>query len=474
MQSEEISRDRAPNRRLISFGGVEQRLQIVQPRSTAKINKRIALFPIIFFQAYLATSVLTFAFGPWHWPVSNPLQLYSFLILAQVALLAGYLQAIKKQPRPASTKLRVPLMVTVSLVFNYLLLPQIYEGRTAQAFHLGSASAEAIAGLTNPGFQYFKKQMYGKIVSGQTTFMGYATLLAFPVMWIAFPLGVVFWKQLSVSARVALVGFIVLDLLCWAASGMNKGVADFVILLPWMLVARKPAMLLNITRKMARIGLITIIGGVALFAFFSLGMFGRSGSGSAQPSLSVPRVGIEADLDSPIMRIVPPGLQGPLAMFVSYFTQGYYGLSLSLKEPFVFCYGVGNSYFLEGLSRHLFNPPLFGSTYPARIEASGWDPLGNWHSIYPWIASDLSFPGTIVFMFLLGRVFALVWIDVAFCRNPWAVCLLPLLLTMLFYVPANNQVLAFPQAAMPFYVILVLWSFSRARGHAKRRVILTS
>jgi hypothetical protein len=77
-------------------------------------------------------------------------------------------------------------------------------------------------------------------------------------------------------------------------------------------------------------------------------------------------------------------------------------------------------------------------------------------------------------MFLLGRVFALVWLDVAFCRNPWAVCLLPLLLTMLFYVPANNQVLAFAQAAMPFYAMLVLWSFSRARGHAKRRAILTS
>jgi len=85
-------------------------------------------------------------------------QLYSFLILAQVALLAGYLQAIKKQPRAASTKLRVPLMVTVSLVFNYLCLPQIYESRTAQAFHLGSASAEAIAGLTNPGLQYFKNR----------------------------------------------------------------------------------------------------------------------------------------------------------------------------------------------------------------------------------------------------------------------------------------------------------------------------
>src|ERR1035438_7911187 len=147
MQSEEISRDRAPNRRLISFGGVEQRLQIVQPRSTAKINKRIALFPIIFFQAYLATSVLTFAFGPWHWPVSNPWQLYSFLILAQVALLAGYLTAIKKQPRPASRQFRVPVAITISLVFNFMFVGYIYRSRSGTSFDMGGFLAAVTAGL---------------------------------------------------------------------------------------------------------------------------------------------------------------------------------------------------------------------------------------------------------------------------------------------------------------------------------------
>src|ERR1039458_8038690 len=112
MGSEEILCHRAPDRDLVSFDGFGQRRRIAQQRPTVKMNKRLPIFPIIFFQIYLATSVLTFAFGPWQWPVSNPWQLYSFLILAQVALLAGYLKAIKKQPRPASTKLRVPVAVT--------------------------------------------------------------------------------------------------------------------------------------------------------------------------------------------------------------------------------------------------------------------------------------------------------------------------------------------------------------------------
>ena len=152
-----------------------------------------------------------------------------------------------------------------------------------------------------------------------------------------------------------------------------------------------------------------------------------------------------------------------------YFSGGYYGLSLTLQEPFVFCYGVGNSYFLEGLSRHLVKTPIIQSTYPARIDTRRWNFYGKWHSIYPWLASDLTFPGTVVLMFLIGRLFGLVWLDVAYCRNLWAVCLLPLVLVMLIYIPANNQVLAFSPAALPFFTLLVLWNLSRLRSVKKRR-----
>ena len=455
MGSEVISLDHAPDR-----GQVRHR--IVQQPATLKMNKRIALYPIIFFQIYLTVSVLTFAFGPMAWPVSNPWQLYTFLFLAQVGLFVGYRSAIRVQPRSASTKIRVPVMVTVSLVFNYLWIGKTYQIRTGLPdIDLGTAIKMVIAGLTSPGQQYSDKFSNYQTFGGQgTTIMDYITLLLFPVMWVAFPLGVFFWKQLSFPVRVALVGWIILDLSTWIAAGTNKGIADFVLLLPCMLVARNPAMLMKIRRRnMIGIGLITIIGVAALFTFFSMGVLGRSGGKG--DLLSDAAAGVSADLDNPILKYSPSALRGQIVSFTSYFTQGYYGLSLSLKEPFVFCYGVGNSYFLEGLSRHLVSTPIMFDTYPGRIEARGWATYGKWHSIYPWIASDLSFPGTIVFMFVLGWLFAVVWLDVVFCRNPWAVCLLPLLIIMLFYIPANNQVLGFSTAAIPFWTLLFLWYFSR-------------
>ena len=353
-------------------------------------RRRIALYPIVIIQIYLSASVLMFAFGPWPWPVSNPVQFYFFLILAQGALLTGYLQAIKRQPRAASTKLRISTLVTVSLLFNYLWIGQTYESRTGQPFDLESASAAAISGLANPGLQYLKKQLNSSINNGApTTFMDYASLPAYAVLWIAFPLGVVFWKQLSVRIRVALVAYIVLDLLSWVAAGTNKGIFDYVILLPCLLLARKPAILLDIRRNLVVFGLIAVVTASVVFTFFSLGMSGRY-RGAPLPDYD-PVIGIESDFGNPVLRIVPPDLQPPVAFLASYFTQGYYALSLSLKEPFVFCYGVGNSYFLEGLSRHIFYEPLFDSTYPARIASSGWDPYSNWHSIYPWIPATYPF-----------------------------------------------------------------------------------
>src|ERR1035441_388829 len=115
-----------------------------------------------------------------------------------------------------------------------------------------------------------------------------------------------------------------------------------------------------------------------------------------------------------------------------------------MREPFEFCYGVGNSYFFEGLTRKLVASPIINRSYPARIETYGWNRYERWHSLYTWLASDVSFYRVVVLMFLVGRLLARVWLDVVVNKDPMAVSLFPLLIMMLYYAPANNQVLAFP------------------------------
>ncbi len=448
----------------LALDGALQRAWAQQRRAAWQRTQKIAMYPMIFFQFYLAISVAVFAFGPWPWPVTNPLELYTFLLLAHVCLYLGYRTAITRQPRASSIKLRIPMVVAASLICNFVFVPVTYKTRTgATNAGVGTAVEAVGTGLTDPGAQYDEKIVNNATLSEQSTIYDYLVLPFLPLMYLAFPLGIFFWKQMPIFHKTGLVVWLMVDISMWIASGTNKGIADLVLLLPCLLIARKPDLFLRFkSRDVVLILVLGLVGLVGLFTFFSLGMSGRSGGSRDQ--FFEPGAAISADTESVSLRYLPVAMQGSLASFASYFSQGYYALSLSLHEPFVFCYGVGNSYFLEGLSRHLVVSPIGDDTYPARIELSGWDRNGKWHSIYPWIASDLSFPGTLVFMFFLGRIFAVVWLDVAFARNPIAVCLFPLILTMMIYIPANNQVLGFSTAALPLLTLVPLWLISRVRA----------
>src|ERR1017187_2584256 len=58
---------------------------------TSSLGSRRRLAPIVILECYLSFTVFVFVFGPWPWPVQNPVTLYSYLFLAQAALLFGYL-----------------------------------------------------------------------------------------------------------------------------------------------------------------------------------------------------------------------------------------------------------------------------------------------------------------------------------------------------------------------------------------------
>jgi hypothetical protein len=427
-----------------------------------RVPRRVALFPIVFFEAYLTLTVLLFAFGPWPWEVSNPVTLYGFLILAQAALLAGYLTAARKHPRPSIITWKPSRWVVVSLLFNFAWLPYTYELRTntfVLGFNFGGMVNAMLRGFSNPAANYAEKTRNLSTL-GPSTPMTYAALLVYPLLWILVPVGVMYWSRLALRTRIGIVFFIICDILVWMASGMNKGIADYALLLPWLLIARRPSVIANFnSRKLLTITVVVLVGMGALFMFFSMNIVGRSG-GQAASQVDLP-AGISLDTDHPMLKLLPPAQQGPVAGLVSYVTQGYYALSLALHEPFMFCYGVGNSYFLEGLTRKFVSSPIIDRTYPARIETYGWNRYGRWHSLYVWFASDVSFYGTIAVMFLLGRLFAIVWLDVVVNKDPLAICLFTLLILMLYYTPANNQILGFPGTAIPFWAFLPAWWISR-------------
>jgi hypothetical protein len=215
-------------------------------------------------------------------------------------------------------------------------------------------------------------------------------------------------------------------------------------------------------KKLLLAGTVTALFFVGFLAFFSLTMASRLGSPALHGYFGA--AGIHADRNNFLVKDLPSELQVGAVGLDSYLTQGYYALYLSLDEPFVPMFGVGNSFFLTHQAVRLTNnPEIANLSYPARIEKDGWDSFALWSSIYPWIASDVSFPGTILVMFLIGRLFALSWLDTLEGTNPFAVAVFAQFVIMLFYFPANNQVLQSAEGFTGFIGTFCLWMYTRKR-----------
>jgi len=430
---------------------------------------QLKIGPLLLAELYLNLTVLLFLFGPWQWPLSNPAKLVGYLMLAHLCLAIGFLSVIRgpgAQGRGYAGRWSFRTVILVSLMAQLLLGAPLYMDRLGMStFSLSAAWDAFLRGLASPAEAYQDRARQLRIlVLGGSTALNYVMVFVYPIQWPMLPVGVFFWRKLGRWLRFGIILTVALDLCMWVAAGTNKGIADTVALATVSAAAAASVHRSGKTRtrSLRRALALGSTGLIVVILFFSSGMIGRSG-GQMVP-LYDGGSGVLADEDSVFLRFLPESAKGSAAALISYASQGYYALSLALEEPFVPCYGLGNSYFFTNLSRRFLGPGTISDrTYPARLETYGWDRFGKWHTFYIWMASDVTFPGTLVVVLLIGRLFAVVWLDVVRGENPFAIALFGLVVEMLLYFPANNQVLAFATSATPFMVMLVLWLVTRER-----------
>lgn len=148
------------------------------------------------------------------------------------------------------------------------------------------------------------------------------------------------------------------------------------------------------------------------------------------------------------------------ATILTYPTQGYYGLSLCLTTPFEWTYGLGASRGLNSIVNQLLPsiPILVSRTYPLRAEAIyGYPGLANWHTIFPWLASDLTYFGALLYMGIVAYVFGKCWVQAIEYSNPLSFILLTLLSIQYLFVPANNQLFISRGDSLATIVIFIYW-----------------
>jgi hypothetical protein len=452
--------------------------------------------PLALVLSYLSLTVLLFAFGPWQFPLADGARLYVFLLLAHLALAVGYVTAPRRRPLHAIGNGPASLVVKICLAVTFLLLVP------TSLLNTGSPLPNVIAGILDPGAVYTRSiELRGE--RPLLTVVAYIRILFGPLLFLLFPLLVVYWSALSVRVRLLGVFALAFVVATYVAMGVNKGIAEMLGLFPPLVLVAYLAKKLTLTRtQWARLvaGWLVAVG--LFLGFFAATQATRTGSASEHGSLPAgvtrtvapvasrsptPTVvvspvatpsptaaptfpggvrRITVNYDHALVRDLPPGtVRTGVVGLVFYVTHGYYALYLSLDKPFVPMFGVGHSMFLTQQAVRLTGNEQIGSlSYPKRIEEDGWDALGLWSSIYPWIASDVSFPGTIAVVFLIGRLFALAWYDALSGRNPFAYGMLAQFAVMLLYFPANNQTSQFGEGFTAFWAILIAWLITRNRS----------
>ncbi len=167
------------------------------------------------------------------------------------------------------------------------------------------------------------------------------------------------------------------------------------------------------------------------------------------------------ELDSYIFDLIGDEYGFALGIFLGYFTNGLYGLSLCLQLPFQWTYMVGNSYSLTRIVEIIMGEDklIYSATYPYRAGIEfGWNET-KWHSLFSWMASDISFFGTIIFSGVFGAFYGLLWRQSINFSNPISGPLFSLLTLGLIFSLANNQLMHSLSGILSLVSLLLMWVF---------------
>ncbi len=411
-------------------------------------------------QLYLTFTVLFFAFGPWPWPVSSPFKLYSFLFINQIALYLGYYFGVENYKEPTIPKVfDHKKLIKTSLIFSLVLaLPTLVLFTGNYSLNLNVFIQKIIMGLIDAKAAYYERATESSSI---TQILILLITLPSYIVWLFIPLSIFNWRNTSIYIKIFSILLIIFNIVLWVSIGTNKGVFDvFIIVILSSVMASNyyPRKEKVFSFKIVARNVLLLALFVLLLAKFTSNIEARMG-GMKKTELTT---GIRMDENSVFIKYTPKLMHSLVLSLNSYVTQGYYGLSLGLELPMETTYGFGNSPFIFSLVNKFVD--IKDQSLVNRIEENyRWGSQQNWHSFYTWWASDITFYLLPFLVFLFGSFFAKLWNDVLRFRNPFAIGLFTLMGILFAYMPANNQVFAFPATLFAFWGLYYFYSKTRSQ-----------
>jgi hypothetical protein len=417
------------------------------------------LFPIKYSMIYLSCSFLLFVFSPLSSSVDNIVELSAFVSLSYFLFFLGFFVCVVPKRNVVSNSqfaLRnggwfVRVLIAVGGLYHFVWgVNQIFDFG-------GGGVADVVERIFNPGESYKDKFAIfeDRVNEGRVNIIT-QVLVVLSILYGSFvPLLVLYWRDLRFGLKLFSVSALFVYIASFLYIGTQKGIGDVLLymLAGWSILLCSGKLMLSKAdkTKILTLGLLVFL---VSFYYMAVNQASRAVEFGISQSLMFGDTS-----GSWLAHWFGEYLAYGIYTVLSYPSHGYLGLSHNLGQEFYFSYGAGFSQAYESYRYQYFGgQSFFDLTYPARTEvATGWPAGMYWATVFPWLASDLSFPGVFFFIFLIGFIFGEIWLSCITRLRFLSVVALGQLYIFVAFIPANNQVLMQRQGLWVISTLVVFW-----------------
>ena len=413
--------------------------------------------PLLLVFGYVVATFAMFLIWPINWPIYYASEWAR--LVAYVSLCFAVIGVAAMAGSSGATRLTAPLpYLTVLLIAGAVMSALLLV--PASFAYTGRGPWELFDALSDQGAAYRRLQIQLWATEGQRNVIAAMRAFAAPLTFAVLPLGIIHWGRIGTVGRVAVAVTVISSIIFSILRGTDKEIADlFVIGTAAAFVSYGRSRTLghqgfDLVRRFWKPALLAVI-----CLYFAVGLFterkdARLGGYVSRTAVCANESRICANLDNPWISWLPHRQRFGFTFFILSTSSGYYGLTLALEKPFESAYGVGHSPAALSVyelvtgdqSAHL-------RTYTYRNGADRWSEEYYWSTLITWIANDVGFAGAVLVLGFIGFLWGWWWREAAAGMSDPAAMLFVLATTMMFYLPANNQVLA----SYDGYTVVAVW-----------------
>jgi hypothetical protein len=437
-----------------------------------KIARKVIFAPGKLATYYLTSTYLLFLISPLASETTDIILLTTFVVVNYLAFLFGaYFTSLQLSRRTFPQRnLSKPMVLNQKLLIFFGSIYLIAWAASFAANFGVSNPADLLIKIFSPGasyqgkFEFYEQMQDASFVSRPIQVLTILSLVYAAVV----PFGAYSWGIMSLFQRVLFSFGLAFYVASFLAIGTMKGIGDITLFLMVGVLAKANSALLfggaqkKIKKTLRRrlvfakmfIVLICLAGAVYMVTL-------QVSRAQAFGLTYSPVVGDTSK--TLIASVFGEDVAFAIYLVLAYPSHGYLGLSHNLSQPFEFAYGAGIAPAFESYRLQYFGGFSFSKlVYLFRTEeATGWPAGLYWSTIFPWVASDLSFIGTPLLMLGLGWLLTRIWVSTLTTGSALSLAALGQMALAIAFIPANNQVLSSRVGLWTVFSLLVIWGIKR-------------